>query len=281
MNDYIGIDLGGTTIKGGRIRNQELIETNNLPVNKSGDAETIFNEICLVIESLLSSKTEGIGFAVPALINTDAGIIYGLSNIEPLNDFPIQKRLTERFKIPVILQNDANCFVLGEKYFGRAKGYNNIVGLITGTGVGAGIIINEQLYAGQNSGSGEFGMISYLDKNFEKYCSGQFFIDNYGLAGEILAGNARQGDLDARAAFDLYGKHLSELIKLICYAMDPEIIIIGGSVSRSFDLYENSMYKSLESYYFETHNPVKILPSVNHEIAIYGAVSLFFTRGQI
>ncbi|MBE0655011.1 MAG: ROK family protein [Bacteroidales bacterium] len=276
MSSYIGIDLGGTSIKGGRIENLKIIQKDQKLVNQQESAESIFEDICSLIRTFFSDDIEGIGFAVPALVDFNTGVMYGLSNINQLNGFPIQNMLSERFKVPVRLQNDANCFVLGEKFSGSAKGYRAVVGLVTGTGVGAGIITSGQLYTGANCGAGEFGMIPYMDKNFEKYCSGQFFTENYNLPGETLAILAEKGDAAAINAFHLYGKHMGELLKLICYVLDPELIILGGSVSKSFSLYSQPMFESLKSYFFESGKPAEILPSITEDVAIYGAASLFF-----
>jgi len=140
MSCYIGIDLGGTSIKGGRIESGNMAAVEYLPVDLKGTQRSIFNDIFKLINKLLTREVKGIGFAVPAVIDFENGTIYGLANIPQFNGFCIQKALEERFPVLVMLQNDANCFVLGEKYFGAGQGFSNIVGLITGTGVGTGII---------------------------------------------------------------------------------------------------------------------------------------------
>lgn len=275
MNSYIGLDLGGTSIKGGRIRENGLESKEMAMVTQQGSPKEIFEEISQVIERLWTKDILGIGFAVPALIDFTSGVMHGLSNIVQLNGFPIRQKLEERFDVQVLLENDANCFVLGEKKYGVAKGYKNIVGLTTGTGVGGGVMLNGKLYVGPNCGAGEFGMISYKDSNFENYCSGNFFVNKYGKKGEELSRLIECGDKMAKAAFDDYGKHIGDLIKLICYVLDPEVIVIGGSVSRSFGHYQKTMKQSLENFYFDGSNKVSILPSSDNDIAIYGAVSLF------
>ena len=274
MEYYIGIDLGGTTIKGGLIESGRIVRKEIVPVKKDGSGEEIINDICNLIGSLWNENVLGIGFAVPALIHHDKGIIYGFSNIPNLNNVPLKHILETHFRIPVYLQNDANCFVLGEFKYGLARNYKNIVGLITGTGVGAGIILDQKLYNGTNFGAGEFGMIAYKDKNFEAYCGGMFFTSYYNASGEELARRAALGDPDALAAFQEYGVHLGELIKLVRYTLDPQLILIGGSVSKSFSLYEPALVKSMENFFFSASSQVIIKPSVIEDIAIYGAAGL-------
>lgn len=272
---YIGIDLGGTSVKGGVAADGKMVKTELLRVRQTGSQEEVFLDITTLVANLWQPEVRGIGFAVPALIHFEAGTMYGVTNIPQLNHFPIQKKLEEKFQVPVHLQNDANCFALGEKYFGSAQGYKNVVGLITGTGAGAGVIVNNQIYNGTNCGAGEFGMIPYKDKTFEIYCSGQFFTSAYNQTGEELATQARAGHASAMEAFNEYGKNLGHLINLIGYAYDPEIIVLGGSVSESFTLYEKSMRSVMQTYCFDCETPVKVIPSTTKDIAIYGAVSLF------
>lgn len=276
MSCYLGIDLGGTTIKGGRVESGKMAGSEVFPVNPEGTRESIFKDICNLIGKLWTEDVKGIGFAVPAVIDFGTGTIYGLSNIPQFNGFSIREALEAQFPVPVKLQNDANCFVLGEKHFGEAKGYRNIVGLITGTGTGAGIIIDGRLHNGENFGAGELGMIPYLDGCYEDYCSGQFFSSNYQLSGEELATRAKTGDAEALAAFYDYGLHLGSLINLICYVLDPQIIVIGGSVSKSFKWYQSGLSEAMKKFYFDHSVKVIIKPSVMMEIAIFGAVGLFY-----
>jgi glucokinase len=275
MSCYIGIDLGGTSIKGGRIEFGKMVRTEVLPVDTKGTQQSIFNDICKLINKLLTREVKGIGFAVPAVIDFASGTTYGLSNIPQFNGFAIQKALGERFPVQVMLQNDANCFVLGEKYFGAGQGFANIVGLITGTGTGAGIIVNNKIHNGEHLGAGELGMIPYKESCFESYCSGQFFTSQYHVSGEELSKKALVGDKDALSAFYTYGLHLGELINLICYVLDPQIIIIGGSVSKSFELYKSGLETAMKKFYFDHQEKVIVKPSILKDIAIFGAVSLF------
>ena len=81
--------------------------------------------------------------------------------------------IEEKFRLPVRVNNDANCFVLGEYHYGKGQGFDSMIGLTIGTGLGSGIIIDKQLFSGCNGGAGEFGMMEYLDHCYEYYASGQ------------------------------------------------------------------------------------------------------------
>ena len=176
----------------------------------------------------------GIGAGVPSIIDLKAGVVYDVQNIPSWKKVPLKALLEERYRLPVYVNNDANCFAAGEKHFGKLGPYDNAVGLIVGTGLGAGIIANGRLYSGANCGAGEFGMLPYLDRNFEAYASGQFFDRVHGTSGRETAERAARGDRAALEIFAEFGRHLGEAVKAICYAVDPEIIVLGGSVSKSY-----------------------------------------------
>ena len=182
----IGIDLGGTSIKIGKIEENNLIKSDIKDLDAKASKEEVINQITQMIDSYYDSEVEGIGIGVPAIVDTKTGTVYEVVNIPSWDEVPLKNILEDKYKIPVLVNNDANCFALGEKYFGEGKDYDDVVGLITGTGVGAGIIINGKLYSGQDCAAGEFGEIIYLDKNIEEYCSGKFFQDNYNAKGEKL-----------------------------------------------------------------------------------------------
>jgi glucokinase len=185
--------------------------------------------------------------------------------------------LQAKFKVPVFVNNDANCFAVGERFFGDGRRFDDFIGLITGTGMGAGIIKWGRLLPDQNCGAGEFGMIPYLDQNYEYYASGQFFTNVAGLDGAVLAEKATAGDKEALASFEQYGRHLANAIKSILFALDPNAIIIGGSVSQSYPLYEKHLWNELQTFpYARTIERLQIMPSTMPEVSILGAAALCF-----
>jgi glucokinase len=219
----------------------------------------------------------GLGAGVPSVIDLKAGIVYDVQNIRSWKKVPLRARLEERYHLPAYVNNDANCFAAGEKYFGKAKPYDHAVGLIVGTGLGAGVIANGRLYSGRNCGAGEFGMLPYLDRNFEAYASGQFFERVHGDSGRELAGRAERGDERALAIFAEFGGHLGEAVKAICYAVDPEVIVLGGSVSKSCRFFQAAMWDAFQSFaYSITKERLKIEVSETENVAILGAAALYY-----
>ncbi|MQY73444.1 MAG: ROK family protein, partial [Dehalococcoidia bacterium] len=153
----IGIDLGGTKIQAGRIRQNEIEQEYYQPISAGKAKESVLNEVIEAIEKVFSKTVNSIGIGVPGLVDVERGIVYDVTNIPSWDEVFLKDRLESHFDCPVYINNDANCFALGEKYFGKARGYSNIVGVTLGTGVGAGIIIHDHLYTGKSCGAGEFG----------------------------------------------------------------------------------------------------------------------------
>ena len=273
--NLIGVDLGGTSIRAGRILDETINQYAKSSTPSNGSVGEVMEQIYTVIDGCINSRTSAIGVGVPSTVDVDLGIVYDVVNIPSWKVVPLKELLEKRYKIPVYVNNDANCFVVGEKYFGKATQYKNIVGVSLGTGLGCGLIFNGKLYEGSNCGAGEFGNIPYLSHNVEYYCSGQFFTDEKKVSAVDIFDLAKNGDLKSIQIFEEYGFHLGTALKSILYAYDPEIIILGGSVSQSFDLFKEGMFRALHDIaYSNVLANLKIEVSVLENSAIYGAAAL-------
>jgi glucokinase len=165
--------------------------------------------------------------------------------------------------------------MLGEHLFGQAKGYASVVGLTIGTGLGAGIIIDNKLYKGFNCGAGEIGLLKYLKKNYEYYLGNSFFERNFGLNAREVFNAAKDGKRWALDAYSEFGMHLGSAIETIMYTYDPEVVVVGGSISHAFSFFENAMHEALKEFEFpESLKRIKILKSNNENIALLGAAAL-------
>ena len=273
----IGVDLGGTNVRAGLVEGGRLTDVRSVAVRSQGSERDVLEDMFSAIDAVMRKDVAGIGAGVPSVIDLKAGIVYDVQNIRSWKKVPLKARLEERYHLPAYVNNDANCFAAGEKYFGKAKPYDHAVGLILGTGLGAGVIANGRLYSGRNCGAGEFGMLPYLDRNFEAYASGQFFARVHGVSGRELAGRAERGDERAIAIFAEFGGHLGEAVKAICYAVDPEVIVLGGSVSKSYRFFQAAMWDTFQSFaYSITKERLKIEVSETENIAILGAAALYY-----
>ena len=207
---------------------------------------------------------------VPSVVDTTRGIVYNVANIPSWQEVHLKDIFEERFGIPVHINNDANCFALGESRFGQGRGYKDIVGVTLGTGVGSGIMIGGHLYEGRNAGAGEIGCLSYLDKDYESYCSTPFFV-SHNTSGAELAAKAQAGDAEALALWDDFGDHIGELVKAVLFAYDPEAIIFGGGIAAGHPYFEKAMHETVQTFPYETAKDVKILFSEDGDMGLYGA----------
>ncbi len=272
----IGVDLGGTNMRAGLVQGDKILEVSSCLVPKTDRAEDVTAALIKTIRKVLTGDVEGIGVGVPSLVKAASGIVYDVQNIPSWKKIPLKEILEKEFKLPVYINNDANCFAVGERVYGAGQAYEDFVGLITGTGVGGGVIKKGHLMPDQNCGAGEFGMMPYLEHDYEYYCSGQFFENEHNVNGGDLAELASEGDKKAQAIFAEYGTHLGRVIKAILFSVDPQAIVLGGSVSKSYAFYKEAMWKEISTfpYQFVLENFV-IVPSVVKEIAILGAAALY------
>ena len=152
-----------------------------------------------------------------------------------------------------------------------------MVGLTIGTGLGSGIIINKKLYPGKNGGAGEFGMVDYLDKYVEYYASGQFFQNVYQTDGQIVSEKAEQGNKDALKMYEELGIHLGNAIKTILYALDVELIILGGSVRKGWPYFQEAMWRQVKTFAFQkAKENLRIEVSELQNSGILGAAALYY-----
>ncbi len=271
----IGVDLGGTNIRtalchDGRIINQKQHEL----INKDSLTDTL-SQLSSLIRSVFHPEVRGIGIGVPSVVDIHNGIVYNVTHIPSWIKVELKDILEKEFEVPVYVNNDVNCFILGEFFFGLAKGYDPVVGLAMGTGLGSGIIVDGKLFIGANCGAGEVGPIPYMGKTLEYYCSGNFFNVFYKTSAREMAEKATEGDASAISAWEEFGRHFANAIKIVAYAYDPQAIILGGSISKAYPFFEKSMMASLQDFEFpESLKKLKIMVTSNPDITILGAASL-------
>lgn len=277
----IGIDLGATNIRGAVVDDSAISPITSRRIHTKGTEEQVLDDIYSLVDALIKDDIKAIGIGVPSVVDVKKGIVYDVVHIPSWKEVPLKDLLESRYHIPVFVNNDANCFALGEYYFGKGKGAENMIGLTIGTGMGAGLIVNKQLYAGANCGAGEFGMVDYLDQNYEYYCSGSFFQNVYGLNGEQLFKDAKKGDAHALKLYREMGIHLGNAIKMIMYTCDPELIILGGSVSSAYDLFQETMWQRIKTFAFtKSIGRLQIKTSALENSGIFGAAALYYDAAK-
>lgn len=273
----IGIDLGGTNARAGILQDHSLDDIRSVRINSAGAKEEVIGELFELIDSLISPKVNAIGIGVPSVVDAEKGIVYDVVNIPSWKEVYLKDILEGRYHRPVFVNNDANCFALGEKYFGEKDSARSMVGLIIGTGMAAGIIIDDCLHAGPNCGAGELGMIDYRDHNYEYYASGQYFENVHHLKGEEVFHKAQSGDQCALEIFNEFGVYLGNAIKTILYAFDPERVVLGGGVSQAYTYFQQTMWKRIHTFaYPNSLEDFRVEVSELDHSGVLGAAALYY-----
>ena len=272
----VGIDLGGTKVRVGKVRGQKLERDHGQRISAHQAEDHVLQEIFQSVDQVFDDEVVGIGCGVPSVVDVDRGIVYTVENIPSWRRVHLKEHLQDRYGVPAFINNDANAFALGELHFGKGRGYRHMVGLTIGTGLGAGIIIDGHLYSGSNCGAGEVGEIPYGDQKTEYYCSGQFFEREAGVTGDVVFQRAQEGDEDALQLYEEFGSKLGHAIMTVLYAYDPELIVLGGSISRAFPQFEGGLQERLKEYsYQHALERLVIECSEIEDVAILGAAALY------
>ncbi len=270
----IGIDIDGTSMRLGIVDGGLIYRKLVAPTNADESQDAIVGQLIEQINLVINSNIRGIGVGVSGIVKTDKGIVQNAINIPSWQKVPLKDILQKEFGMPVFVNNDSNCFAFGERYYGEGTIYRDIVCVTLSIGVGTGIIINNELYIGNNTGAGEIGSLPYLHSDFERYCGQKFFVRNNTTTKEAYE-LASQGDLAMLALWNELGGHIGELIKTILFTYDPQAIILGGDITAGYDLFAESMFESVSRFPFpETVERIKILRSKKDDINLLGAAAL-------
>ncbi len=271
----IGVDLGATNIRAGLVQHGAVQMINQVGLNDKDSLEKTLAQLTSIISPLVQPGVKGIGIGVPSVVDIEKGIVYNVVHIPSWKKVELKSILEKTFKLPVRVNNDVNCFAMGEHKYGSGKGYSSLVAIAMGTGTGSGIIVNNRLFAGVNCGAGEIGCMPYLDSDYEHYTSSLFFSTGHQTTAVLQHELAQKGDPRAIGLWETFGTHLGNLLKAVLYAYDPPIIILGGSLTKAYAFFEATMKKELESFYYpEILKKVKIVPGTIDNIAILGAAAL-------
>ena len=271
--NYIGIDLGGTNIKGALVSAKgEILKEHSIPTRVDLGPEAVAGRIGQVIAQLSIGEDTvgGVGVGCPGTVDDASGIVRFAANLNFVN-FDLRSALRAHTALPVHLGNDANAAALGEALFGCGRGAESTIVVTLGTGVGAGVVIGGKLYCGRDTGAGEIGSIPYLDRDYEYYCSSRFFVGR-GTTGKEAYERAAAGDPEALALWREFGRHVGQLVMLVLYTYDPEAIVFGGSIAHAFGFFREAMYEQLKRFpYAKTVEGLHICCSNIDHVGLLGA----------
>lgn len=288
----IGVDLGGTAMKLGRYTidgqcQQELTVPTPTPSTPS-NVRVALVEAIRQLDPQADALAIGIGTPGPA---DAAGRVARVAiNLDGWVEVPLADWLEADLQRPVILANDANCAGLGEVWLGAGQGYRDAIVLTLGTGVGGAIILNGELFVGRTGTAAELGLIT-LDPagpscnsgnqgSLEQYASIGAVQRRFGYDPKDLGDRAVQGDPEAIAAWQEYGKTLAAGLASLVYVLTPEVIILGGGISGSATFFLPALAEELNRRVLPTSREgLKIqIAALGNEAGRVGAARLAWTK---
>jgi len=313
-NLFVGVDLGGTTIKIGLVNDDgQLIFDTEVPTRTKDGQEAIIEDIVLTTKQIVKQagfewdNVKGMGFGIPGLLNIAQGIVSLAPNLDWVN-IPLKEILEEKLHIPIKIDNDANVAVLGEAWTGAGKGFKHLVMATIGTGIGGGIIIEGNILHGKNGMAAELGHIPISDEGLLCGCGNYGCLETISSAtGIVRKGKqvvedgkvsiltekymdkidqitarrvidaAKEGDKEAEQIVQNAGNLLGQGLATVANLLDPEIIIVGGGVSKAGDIIFDPIKEGLMRHGLKSIvKSVKVVPAVlGNNAGMIGAASLF------
>ncbi len=296
----IGVDMGGTKMFGA-ISNLGGVILDEIELSRHGTSgEQSYSLLVALIEALLASpkrnqrKVRGIGVGVPAVTLHKEGVVVWSPSLR-WRDYPLKAKLAAHFNFPIIVDNDVNLAALGEQWFGAGQAYQNIVLITIGTGIGAGVVIDGALYRGSKEAAGEIGYLmpgrEFLGRRYEDFGALENVASGTGIAArarEALKGQRDPAELAGLLSEDVFDAarrrepwaeaiiadtvdYLAMAIASITTYFDPDVIILGGGVSRSSDLLLKPILARMEGTLPEL--PRLVVSPLDRRAAVMGAIT--------
>ena len=313
MNKLVfGVDIGGTSVKLGAFKEDgTLIEKWEIPTRTTEGGKYIFTDIADSVlkkmETLGYSKEDcaGVGVGAPGPVDS-SGVIHGAVNLG-WGDVNLVQKFTELLDMPVKAGNDANVAALGEFWKGGGQGYSNIVAVTLGTGVGGGIIIEGKLLAGSTGAGGEIGHILVEENEVECCgCGNKGCVEQYAsatgvvrlarrrlalgdtpstlrnakkLSAKMVWDAAKAGDEIAIEVAKQFGYYLGKMLSSVATAVNPEVFVIGGGVSKAGEVLFTYLRPEFEKRAFKGCKDVEFkLATLGNDAGIYGAAKLMIEQ---
>jgi len=286
----IGIDLGGTKIAAALATPSGRILTDvNIPTEAIKGKSRVIDNIKKAVYALIrGQKTQisSIGIGVPGPILYEKGIVIEPPNLPGWKRVNLKKVLEKEFKVPVHLDNDANAAALAEAYFGAGKKARHFIYITISTGIGGGIIIDRKIYRGAIGAAGEFGHMIIDSKGFtcgcgnvgcfEALASGTAIKKRAGMDAIAVELAARQGDKKAIKVIEETAHYLAIGIANLVNIFNPEMVILGGGVSKMRELLLTPIRKEFKKYALTlpAKNVKIVRAKLGSESGVLGAVAL-------
>jgi len=303
MTKTIAIDIGGTHIRVATFEPNNLNPINHYRTQTLASEPGVFERLVQAVEEVWSDNVSSIGIASPGPLDPHRGMILDTPNIKQWRNFPLTTKLSDRFGVPVYLDNDANMAGLAEWQFGAGVGHHNLVYLTVSTGIGGGVIVHDQLLQGFHGMGAELGHMTIATDgplcgcgqpgHIESFSSGpaiaryvttqiqagheSSLLSTPNLTTVQIADAALRADSLAVAAFARAGHYLGIAVANYLAIFDPSIVIFGGGVSQVGELLFKPFRNSLEKHVFHPHymdDLVVTKAALGDDAGLLGALAL-------
>ena len=286
----IGIDLGGTKIEGILVdENYKTIARKRIPTNQENGYNSILNSIKNLVSELIQESHDkvSIGICTPGALSLNSGLIKN-SNTQCLIGKDLQNDLRDVLQYDISIENDANCFALAEAKLGAGKNSNLVFGVIMGTGVGGGIILNGKIHHGRTNIAGEWGHHCLHPNGRNCYCGNKGCTETY-VSGpalekkwhelsnqnqslpEIIQNSDNANFITWKKSFlDDFGLSLANVIDIL----DPDIIVLGGGVSNIDFLYDEGKSVVYEKVFSDVVDTPIVKNELGDSAGVFGACML-------
>ncbi|WDA46166.1 ROK family protein [Fusobacterium nucleatum] len=267
--NILAIDIGGTMIKYGLVSSDgEILSTDKIETEAEKGLENILNKIDNIFKKYKENNPVGIAVSGTGQINGMIGKVIGGNPIIPnWIGTNLVKILEEKYNLPAVLENDVNCVALGEKWIGAGKNLKNFICLTIGTGIGGGIILNNQLFRGENFVAGEFGHILIKKGEFEQFASTTALIrlvkerTRKTLNGKEIFDLEKKEIVEYQEVISEWIENLTDGLSSIVYCFNPANIILGGGVigqgEALINRIKNSLFKKIGLQFKEKLNIIQ------------------------
>ena len=264
--NILAIDIGGTMIKYGLVSSDgEILSTDKIETEAEKGLENILNKIDNIFKRYKENNPVGIAVSGTGQINGIIGKVIGGNPIIPnWIGTNLVKILEKKYNLPIVLENDVNCVALGEKWIGAGKDLSNFICLTIGTGIGGGIILNNQLFRGENFVAGEFGHILIKKGEFEQFASTTALIrlvkERTGktLNGKEIFDLEKKEIVEYQEVISEWIENLTDGLSSIVYCFNPANMILGGGVIEQgeplINRIKNSLFKKIGPQFKEKLN---------------------------
>ena len=283
----IGIDLGGTKTEGVLVDEQfQVIERKRVPTNQNNGYESILNIIKDLISDLKEKNNEktSIGVCTPGALSKESGLIKN-SNTQCLIGKDLKNDLEKILEQEISIENDANCFALAEARLGAAKIHETVFGVIMGTGVGGGLVINSKIHSGRTNIAGEWGHHCIKPNGNECYCGRKGCVETY-ISGPALEKKWNEltnqtisvADIVKNSQEDSYKTWKKEFLENfglslanVIDILDPDAIVLGGGLSNISFLYDEGKNLVYENVFSDTVDTPILKNQLGDSAGVFGA----------